>query len=174
MGEPAPLIVTATLGAADQRRFDALRQAHFPPERNYLRAHLTLFHHLPPARYREILNYLKNLLASSPPPKATVGSVYSIGRGVAYWVNSPELMSIRDRVAEWFDVDLIPQDRALQRLHITVQNKVEPAEARALLDQLKRDFKPGPLEISGVAIHYYRGGPWELIKEIPFRGQRKT
>jgi 2'-5' RNA ligase superfamily len=170
----APLIVTATLGTADQRRFDALRRTHFPPERNYLNAHLTLFHHLPPARYRELLSHLKTVVASAPPPKATVGAVYSLGRGVAYWVNSPELMAIRSRAAEWFSADLTPQDRALQRLHITVQNKVDPADAKALLEKLKSEFVPGPLEITGLAVHYYRGGPWELIKEISFRGSTRS
>ena len=36
-------------GREDQAAFDRLRTAHFPPERNQLAAHLTLFHHLPPS-----------------------------------------------------------------------------------------------------------------------------
>ena len=46
-GDPAPLILTLKLDQASFTRLDALRQAHFPPERNWLSAHLTLFHHLP-------------------------------------------------------------------------------------------------------------------------------
>ena len=46
---PAPIIVTARFGRVDQAWFDALRQRHFPPERNHLAAHLTMFHHLPPS-----------------------------------------------------------------------------------------------------------------------------
>ncbi|GAA1871360.1 2'-5' RNA ligase family protein [Pseudonocardia ailaonensis] len=42
-----PLIVTATLDAPTQERFDALRRRHFPSDRNFLAAHLTLFHALP-------------------------------------------------------------------------------------------------------------------------------
>jgi hypothetical protein len=42
-----PLIVTALLDEAAQERFDRLRREHFPPERNHLAAHLTLFHRLP-------------------------------------------------------------------------------------------------------------------------------
>ena len=34
--------------------FDRLRELHFPPERNYLSAHLTLFHKLPGKRATEI------------------------------------------------------------------------------------------------------------------------
>ena len=49
MPEPAPLILSAVLDARVQRRLDALRRAHFPPDRNHLDAHVTLFHHLPGA-----------------------------------------------------------------------------------------------------------------------------
>jgi hypothetical protein len=43
-----PLIVTVLMAAPDQAWFDRLRIAHFPPERNHLAAHLTLFHAIPP------------------------------------------------------------------------------------------------------------------------------
>ena len=49
MPEPAPLILSAVLDAPVQRRLDALRRTHFPPDRNHLDAHVTLFHHLPGA-----------------------------------------------------------------------------------------------------------------------------
>jgi 2'-5' RNA ligase superfamily len=168
--ELAPLIVTATLGTADQRRFDALRRAHFPPERNYLDAHLTLFHHLPPARADELVGLLKQI-ATDPAPAARMTEIYSLGRGVAFRVDSPELMAMRSRVAEWFAPDLTAQDQVTPRLHITVQNKVDPADAKALLTELQANFQPHPLAITGLNIHYYRGGPWELIKDVPFRGK---
>lgn len=42
-----PLIVTLALDEQAQARFDALRSRHFPPDRNVLDAHVTLFHALP-------------------------------------------------------------------------------------------------------------------------------
>jgi len=42
-----PLILTAHIPDADLKPFNDLRQAHFPPERNFLQAHLTMFHRLP-------------------------------------------------------------------------------------------------------------------------------
>lgn len=173
MSDLAPLIVTATLSTTDQRRFDALRRTHFPPERNYLSAHLTLFHHLPPARGDELVRLLKQIAADAPPP-ALVTKVYSLGRGVAYRVESPDLLAMRARIAEWFAPDLTAQDRATPRLHITVQNKVDPAAAKALLAELDRDFAPAPLGIAGLAVHHYRGGPWELMKDIPFRANARS
>ncbi|NJS14487.1 MAG: 2'-5' RNA ligase family protein [Sphingopyxis sp.] len=174
MSELAPLIVTAALGTSEQRRFDALRRMHFPPERNHLSAHLTLFHHLPPARADELLRLLKAIAADNAPPPAMVSDVYSLGRGVAFRVDAPALLDHRDRVAEWFAPDLTAQDQARPRLHITVQNKVEPPVAKALLAQLRCDFEPTPLAITGFAVHYYRGGPWELLAQIPFRGKARA
>jgi hypothetical protein len=43
----APIIISALLGPEDFGWLNDLRRAHFPPERNQLDAHLTLFHHLP-------------------------------------------------------------------------------------------------------------------------------
>ena len=53
--EVAPIIVTALFGRQDTAFFDAMRREHFPPERNQLDSHLTLFHHLPPSGLDELL-----------------------------------------------------------------------------------------------------------------------
>ena len=159
---PAPIIVTALLGREDFAWADRLRQAHFPPERNQLRAHVTLFHHLPPSCARELCDVLRDE-ARAPAPPARLASVYSLGKGVAYRIESDALAQVRQRVADRFDRLLIPQDRAGWRGHITVQNKVTPAEAKALLAQLSANFAPRPLAIAGLAAWWYRGGPWEPI-----------
>jgi len=46
--EHDPLILTLNFNNEVQQFFNALRKQHFPPVINYLDAHLTLFHHLPP------------------------------------------------------------------------------------------------------------------------------
>ncbi len=166
----APIIITVQMGKADQAWANALRREHFPPERNHLDAHITLFHHLPPNHLPEIKSRLAALAAECPPPAAHLSEVMLLGRGVAYRIDSLELLSIRDELAHDFRGLLIPQDQARPRLHITVQNKVEPAVAKALHASLSATFQPRPLAISGLAAHYYRGGPWEHIGSWPFRG----
>ena len=42
-----PLVLTARVADKDIEPFDRLREAHFPPDRNVLGAHLTMFHRLP-------------------------------------------------------------------------------------------------------------------------------
>lgn len=165
----APIIVTALLGAADFAWADGLRRTHFPPDRNVLPAHLTLFHHLPPSALEEVSARLKRLCAAPPPP-ARLTEVMLLGRGVAYRVDSPALMAMRDDLADAFAGLLTPQDQARPRLHITIQNKVAPAEAKALAATLDRDFQPRALKIAGLAAWHYRGGPWDLAMKAMFRG----
>ena len=169
----APIIVTATMGAADQRHFDALRTAHFPPERNHLAAHITLFHQLPPSALDELDRLLRRIAADTPPPAAMLRDVYSLGQGVAFRIDSPDLLAIRTRIADHFAGMLSAQDQGTPRLHITVQNKVAAAEARALLAELAADFRPRGLSIAGIAAHHYRGGPWEPAFARRFRGARR-
>ncbi len=162
-----PIIVTALIGEPDFSRLDGLRRQHYPPERNYLRAHLTMFHHLPPSCVDELRQLLKDEARGSD-PQARLSSLINLGGGVAYSVESPDLDDIRARIAERFAPMLMPQDRNPWRAHITVQNKVKAPEARALLDQLSKEFRPHALALTGLAAWWYRGGPWEIIAAYAF------
>jgi 2'-5' RNA ligase superfamily len=165
----APIIVTALIGEPDFTILDGLRRAHFPPARNFLRAHLTLFHHLPPSAERELLGALRTE-TREPAPDARLASLINLGRGVAFRVESPGLAEIRARLADRFEPMLVPQDANPWRAHVTVQNKVDPAVSRALLAELQADFMPRPLRLKGLAAWWYRGGPWEEIAQFSFRG----
>jgi hypothetical protein len=169
----APIIITAQMGKGDQAWANALRTIHFLPERNYLDAHITLFHHLPPGHLPEIKARIAAMARECPPPRAMLSEVMSLGRGVAFRVDCPELLAIRDELAEGFTGLLNPQDQARPRLHITIQNKVEPAVAKALHAELSASFEPRPLAITGLAAWYYQGGPWEAIQSWSFSGRRR-
>jgi hypothetical protein len=165
---PAPIIVTALFGAADTAWFDALRRQHFPPERNQLAAHLTMFHHLPPSLASELKGQLAGQTRGVTAPRARVTGLVSLGEGVAYRIESDELGEIRARLADHFTGMLTPQDQAGWRPHVTVQNKVRPDVARALLRTLEADFAPRPVAITGLASWWYRGGPWEALSRHMF------
>jgi 2'-5' RNA ligase superfamily len=168
----APIIVTALIGEPDFATLDGLRRAHFPPERNHLRAHLTMFHHLPPSCEAELTQLLKDE-ARGNDPQARLSGLINLGGGVAFRVESADLEDIRARIAERFATLLMPQDRNPWRAHVTVQNKVKAPEARALLDQLRADFKSRPLALVGLAAWWYRGGPWEVIAAYTFKTGQK-
>ena len=165
---PAPIIVSALFGRADQAWFDGLRREHFPPERNQLDAHLTLFHHLSPSAAAELKHRLSRATRGVRAPIARAAGLMSLGRGVAFRIEAPELVRIRADLAEAFAGLLTPQDAGGWRPHVTVQNKVTPAVAKLLLVQLQRDFRPRDVEIAGLAAWWYRGGPWEPLSRHMF------
>lgn len=168
--ETRPIILTATFGPGDNGLLQELRQRHFPPERNLVPAHLTLFHHLAPSLESEVSRRVAEL-ARGPAPRAELAGVMDLGRGTAIRVVSPDLEAIRAELAEAFRGMLTPQDQAGWRPHVTIQNKVERAEAKALQGQLADSFAPRPLAVRGLAAWHYAGGPWEPIRDWSFRGR---
>ena len=164
------LIVTAEMAPADLAWLDRLRRAHYPPERNYVPAHLTMFHALPPSAEGEVRRVLAQLAAERP-PRATVEGLMNLGGGVAVRVVSPELDAMRRELAADFHGLLSAQDNGGWRPHVTIQNKVTAKDAREVLANLEREFRPRPLGIVGLGLHRYLGGPWERLETYSFRGR---
>ena len=169
MDDERPLIVSLKLDAAAFARLDGLRRAHFPPALNRLSAHLTLFHHLPGERLADACADLAAVAARAP-LRLRVSGLRSLGRGVALDVEGSGLMEVRRELARRWAPHLGAQDRQGFRPHVTIQNKVDPAEARALRDRLADGF--APWEATGEALQLWRylGGPWAAEAELPFRG----
>jgi 2'-5' RNA ligase len=162
-----PLVVTLTLATPDQQRFDALRAAHFPPERNHLAAHVTLFHALPAEHEQQVRSDLA-LAAETDAFRVRVTGLRGLGRGVAYVLQSDELSRLRQQLRHCWEPWLTPQDAQRHSPHVTVQNKVEPAQARALLAELESDFVPYDVTARGLGLWRYLGGPWEAVGEARF------
>ena len=166
---PAPLLVTADLPADVFAWAEGLRRRHYPPERNRVRAHVTLFHALPPSVEGELRRLLARH-AALPPPAAELTGIMKLGRGTAIDIASPELDSIHAELAHDLHGVLTPQDAARRRLHVTVQNKVTAAEAKALQAELAAQFRKRSFAFAGLALHRWRGGLWEDAGRWPFRG----
>ncbi|RTQ48855.1 2'-5' RNA ligase family protein [Hymenobacter gummosus] len=164
----APLILTLQLDEATQAFFDALRQKHFPPERNYLAAHLTLFHHLPGAELSSIEAYLAVRCRPQAPIELRVAGLQSLGQGVAYSLFSPATEALHRELQAHWQAHLTPQDQQRRHPHVTVQNKVKPEQARQLLAELQADFEPFEATGTGLQLWAYRGGPWELLRTFAF------
>lgn len=162
------LIVTAELGADDFAWLEGLRRKHYPPERNQVPVHLTMFHALPPSAEAELRVRLAQA-ARRAKPVARIEGVMDLGGGVAFRVVSPDLDAVRDELVDALHGLLGAQDSGGWRPHITIQNKVAPKVARALKASLEQGFQPRPLGIAGLAIHRYVDGPWERLATYPFR-----
>ena len=167
-GSPAPIIVTALFGKADFAYLNGLRRQYYPAERNLVDAHLTFFQHLPPSASEDLNTRLSAETRGVEAPEARLTNVMSLGTGVAFGVYSPELGAMRERMADAFMGLLIPVDQRPWNPHVTIQNKVIPAEADQLREELLQSFKPRRLEITGLACWHYRNGPWEALSTHRF------
>lgn len=164
-----PLILTAQPEPAAAARLDALRRKYFPPERNQLRAHITLFHALPGSEADAVVRQVQALARGHGPITVEVPGLRSLGGGVALALRSPVLEALRAELAHSFAGVLTAQDAQGFRAHVTIQNKVTAAVARATLAQLTAAFEPWSFEVTGIGIWRYAGGPWEAVKVVALR-----
>ena len=164
-----PLIVTLEADAESQARFDAARERWFPPARNLVPAHVTLFHRLPGERMGDVARRLRDVAAGTPPPRFHVASIMPLGKGAAYRLDLPMGDALRGAIGAGFEV--AAQDRGRLRAHVTVQNKVSREEAAATLEALRGGFVPWDGEAAALRLWWYRGGPWEAAGRFAFAGQ---
>jgi 2'-5' RNA ligase len=168
MDTTAPLILTLRFDERSFAFFDAQRRRYFPPERNFIPAHLTLFHHLPGGHLDSIQHDIEACASGQQPLTLDVTGLRSLGHGVAYVLASPELAGMRRHLALKWNDWLKPQDRQRHQPHVTVQNKVHPSAARALLEELGESFQPFQAEAVGLDLWWYRSGPWEKVRTFSF------
>lgn len=169
--DDAPLILTALLPDDLHARYTALRTAHFPPERNYLEAHVTLFHALPGMCEGEVISACKAAAAHFAPIEGEVLGIMSLGGGTAIKLESAGMLRLRDGLADRFHGLLTGQDQHRPRLHVTIQNKVTSREAKELQAMLESTILPRAFTFRGLGLFRYRGGPWEEVRKFAFRGR---
>nr|WKN39673.1 2'-5' RNA ligase family protein [Tunicatimonas sp. TK19036] len=172
--QEAPLIVTLELEKNQQQYFNQLRQTYFPEERNYLDAHLTLFHHLPGREIEAVSDTINQMSQQQPVLELSVTEVKSIGRGVAFVIKNPALLDLHKHLQKQWHGWLTPQDQQKLWPHITVQNKVSAGEAKATFAQLAEDFEPFAVSGVGLQLWKYQGGPWEFVRAFSFSKAEKS
>jgi len=165
---PDPLILTLKLEQSMFEQVNSLRQQYFPPERNIVPAHVTLFHALPGDRQLDIEQQLQQLCRQTAKMTLQLSTLRFLGRGVAIDLHSPELVQLRQALAATWKEWLTPQDQQGYRPHITIQNKVSAAKARQVYEELKASWQAIDGYGEGLSLWYYRNGPWELAHELSF------
>jgi 2'-5' RNA ligase len=161
------LILTLELDPTSFEIFNTLRKEHFPPERNFLDAHITLFHKLPEEQEASIKETLQEISSRSA-LMLSFSSLRFLGKGVAVNVESSELLELRRQLATTWQDWLEAQDKQPFKPHVTVQNKVTPEEAKRLLENLQQTWVPLTGKGTGLLLWRYLGGPWELVEKFPF------
>ena len=170
--QPTPLVATLIMSPSAQSYFNELRKQHFPVGRNYLDAHLTLFHALPDTP--RILEDLGNFVKEQQLFDVIAQTIVSLGNGTAIKIVSPELPLLYQKLQNnWFDI-LTNQDRQKRNFHITIQNNVEPQAAKKWQADLMQDFKPFHFTIHGIKLWRYLGGPWEYLTRFDFENVSRS
>lgn len=166
MPQPRPLVVTLAVDAEAQQHFDAERARLFPAGRTAVGAHVTLFHAVPGELEEQVRADLVD--RAGPPFPVGVAGVLPLGRGAAYALASTELVRRHRALQQRWWEHLTRQDQQPFRPHVTVQNMVRPAEARATVAVLRRAFRPFEIDAQGFVLWRYDGGPWTELARIPF------
>ena len=164
-----PLILTVLLDDDAQTFFNQKRKQYFPPERNFLSAHLTLFHHLPDDE-TTIIETIKTLCGQQKPMTLEVTAPVNIGKGVAYKMESKALVNLHKILRKKWQLFLTPQDRQGLWPHVTVQNKVSVGEAYNCLQNLYKEFAPFTVYANGLILWRYLNGPWQWYRQFLFGG----
>ncbi len=167
----SPLILTLGLDPSSFEVLNALRKEHFPPERNFLDAHVTLFHKLPGDQENSLKTTLASLANLTSVFNLKFSTLRFLGKGVAVNVESTELLELRKKLVAAWGKDLEAQDKQSFKPHVTIQNKVTPEEARRLLEHLQQTWIPLTGKATSLLLWRYLGGPWELVEKFPFLEQ---
>ena len=172
-----PCILTAARPPEIQGWAEGLRRAHYPAHRNHLHAHVTMFHSFAPSLLEELKDFIPRITAEFAAPRAEISGVMDLGTGTAIALASPELLQMRNMIADHFHGSLTDQDLYEPRPHITVQNKVTKREAKDLQAALHLEVEikadSGPFVFPALELHRYLDGPWALTKRSAFRGRER-
>ena len=163
----APLILTLRIDDEAASFFGELRREHFPAALNIVPAHVTLFHHLP-GDLAGITADISAGVKKQSPMQIKVSGLRNLGRGVAYQLESDDLVRLRKRFAETWAGWLTRQDQQPYKPHITIQNKVSPEVSKALFHKLQENFAEFEITGIGLDLWQYLGGPWEHYRRFCF------
>ncbi|WP_435015423.1 2'-5' RNA ligase family protein [Tundrisphaera sp. TA3] len=166
----AVLLVTLGFDSPTFARLDALRRRYFPPERNFIPAHISLFHHLPGSEFATIDEALAASAASRGPIDLAFRTIRRMDRGMMAVVEAAGLAAIHARLAAAFKTWLTPQDRQPFRSHVTIMNKAERDDAARAFGELQATWNPWDGVGDRLLLWEYRGGPWDAVAEYPFSG----
>lgn len=162
-----PLILTVELEAKAFQFFNALRKIYFPPQLNFIDAHLTLFHHLP--NDAAVIDAVAKTSKEHNPLLLNISEPALIGNGVAYTIECDRLMQLHKSLQQQWDNFLIPQDKQKLWPHVTIQNKVPSEDAKQLQQFLKQNFSGFETVGTALQLWEYHRGPWKLLQTFPLQ-----
>lgn len=153
-------IVTLGFDSATFDRLQVWRKHWFPPERNFIPAHLSLYHRLTPAAEPVLVE-----AAREAPFALEFEGVRRLSGGFAIGVDCARLQQWHARCSARL-TDLSAQDRQPFRPHVTVMNKAPREEAEKAFVEFQADWQPFTGRGVRLLIWEYLGGPWRAVREL--------
>lgn len=114
------------------------------------------------------VEHLVEVAAGYTPITANISGLRHLGAGVAFKIASPDLQDIQAKLRLAFNPWLGGQDMQKWQPHITIQNKVSRIAADTLHAALVSEFRPHTIEIIGIDLWRYLGGPWQYETSAMF------
>ena len=165
------MILTLGFDSRSFARLAAERERHFPPARNFIQVHVTLFQQLADHAHLRLLADLAAEASTVPVLTFEATGIVDFGGGAAIEVACPSARELQTRLRRrWSDI-LTPGDDRPRQLHVTVQNKVYRDTARKTQAALRAGFTPWQGLFDRLLLWHYRGGPWEPAKTFPLTGE---
>ncbi len=174
MENQTALILTAKMNAETQDFFNHLRHLHFPPERNFLDAHITVFHKLPLTERSRITEDLKRVCETTNSFEISFSKVIFYGKGTGISADAQKLVGIRQTLTDTWKPLLSRQDLQKFRPHITIQNKVESTNARRFYEKFQSSWQTVTGKIVGFDLWRYENGPWVFEKTFRLNNVSST
>lgn len=151
-----PFVLTLRLDSAAEKLLTGLRTKYFPSHRNFLAAHITLFHALPAESQPHYARILNEITQSTPSFTVGLKNPFMLGKkGVGINVASFKLREFHKELQSRFldaKVVLTEQDERSLRAHVTVQNKVSLNEAEHTLKEVKGEFQEQGAKAEGLTV----------------------
>lgn len=164
------LILTLGFDSRSFAWFEQARQAYFPPGRNFIPAHLTLFQQLPDAERGQIGGACAALARRTAPLPFTAARLLDFGGGTGVALEMPGYVPLLTALRERWEPMLARQDRQARRPHVTVQNKVPRSVALIDRERIAERFTPFEGVADRLLLWHYRGGPWEALARYDLEG----
>ncbi len=161
-----PLVVTLKIDSDGQAFFDSERIKYFPAHCNYVDAHITLFHKLPSNKI-EVDNIIEKF-SKRKSFELNISNLDLQSNGVAYEIESEELIHLYKEMQNELSKYLIRNDRKKLWPHITIQSKVTAYKAFKTHADLVSTFKPIAATALGFSCWHYVKGYWEKKEEYLF------
>jgi 2'-5' RNA ligase len=175
----ARYVLTLRTDRAHHDRMSAMRDKYFPPERNTVRAHLTLFNALPESKMKSsIVPLLQEVAAATGPFRIRVKRPFQMKEGFGVNMSPREgppplkdlLVKLRGTWKE--EGFLSDQDSAPRGMHYTLMNKVSDKEKlEAAFEEFKESWTGDEGIVDGLELFRYHKGRWYWTQSFEFTGQ---